>query len=98
MSFDEELNFSSGMAAFEAKYFARAMQFLKPLAEQGNADAQHRVAIMYQNGLGVTRNEEQACMWMRRAAEQNHSLAQHGLGFMYMEGDCTEKNGEEAVK
>ena len=54
-------DFSSGMAAFEAKNFSQAMQFLSPLAEAGNADAQHRVAIMCQNGLGVVRNETRAC-------------------------------------
>ena len=53
---DEDLDYTSGVAAFTAKHFARAMQLLKPLAESGHADAQHRVAIMYQNGLGVVAN------------------------------------------
>ena len=53
-------NYSSGVAAFEAKNFHQAMQFLSPLADAGNPDAQHRVAIMCQNGLGVVRNEVRA--------------------------------------
>lgn len=95
---DDEVDFSSGMMAFEAKHFSRAMQILSPLAEKGNAEAQHRCAIMYQNGLGVVVNPQAAFKWMRTAAEQGHALAQHGLGFMFMEGDCAEKNGAEAVK
>jgi TPR repeat protein len=98
MSEQEEIDLSSGIAAFEAKHFSRAMQLLKPLAENSNADAQYRVAIMYQNGLGVIPQPEAAYQWMRRAAEQGHALAQHGLGFMYMEGDCVQNNGTEAVK
>ncbi|MEC7885352.1 MAG: tetratricopeptide repeat protein [Pseudomonadota bacterium] len=92
---DVELN--SGLQAFEAKHFSRAMQLLSPLAEDGNTEAQHRCAIMYQNGLGNKENPLLAYKWMKKAAENGHALAQHGLGFMFMEGDCVEKNGEQAV-
>ena len=57
MSNDYDEDFSSGIAAFEAKNFSQAMRFLHPLAVAGNAEAQHRVAIMCQNGLGMVRNE-----------------------------------------
>lgn len=97
MTTDEEVDFNSGMTAFEAREFVRAMHFLLPFAEQGVAEAQHRVAIMEQNGLGKVRNECQAFKWMKAGAEQDHALAQHGLGFMYMQGDCVAKNSEKAV-
>ncbi len=95
---NNDMNFISGMSAFEAKEFARAVQFLVPFAEKGDPDAQHRVAIMYQNGLGMVKKEKAAFDWMTAAAEQGHAVAQHGLGFMYMDGDCVEKNGEKAVE
>jgi TPR repeat protein len=60
MSENEDVNFASAMAAFEAKHFSRAMQLFSPLAEQGDAEAQHRIAIMYQNGLGVVQNKDRA--------------------------------------
>ncbi len=91
------MSLSSGIAAFEAKNFAQSLAMLGPLAEVGEADAQYRLAIMYQNGLGVVRNELLAMKWMVVAANQNFPLAQHGLGFMYMDGDCVAKNGEKAV-
>ncbi len=50
---NESMDFASGMAAFEAKHFSRAMQFLSPFASQGDKIAQHLCAIMCQNGLGV---------------------------------------------
>ncbi len=93
----EALDLSSGISAFEAKQFAQALRLLTPLAERGNADAQYRIAIMYQNGLGVVRNEQKALQFMQTAAEQGHALAQHGLGFMYMEGDCVARDGAQAV-
>ena len=52
----DEVELSSGLSAFEAKHFSRAMQLLSPLAESGNTEAQHRCAIMYQNGLGNKEN------------------------------------------
>ncbi len=91
------MELSSGIAAFEAKNFAQALALLGPIAEKGNVDAQYRLAVMYQNGLGVVRNELLAMKWMVAAANQDFPLAQHGLGFMYMEGDCVAKNGEKAV-
>ena len=95
---DIDAAYASGIAAFEAKNFSQAMRFLSPMAEQGDAEAQHRCAIMYQNGLGVVANEEKAAEMMRAAAEQGHAVAQHGLGFMYMEGECVEQNSLEAIK
>ena len=93
----QSINLASGIAAFEAKHFAQALGLLGPVAESGNEDAQYRLAVMYQNGLGVVRNELLAMKWMVAAAKQDFPLAQHGLGFMYMEGDCVAKNGEKAV-
>jgi TPR repeat protein len=94
----QDMDFNSGMAAFEAKHFSRAMQLLSPLAEQGNAEAQHRLAIMYQNGLGVAQHDELALRWMKASAENGYPVAQHGLGFMYLEGECAEKDPALAVQ
>lgn len=92
----DEIDLASAMAAFEAKNFSLAMMLLSPFAEAGHAQAQHLVAIMHQNGLGVVRNELAAYKWMRASAEQGYGLAQHGLGFMYMEGECAPKNVQRA--
>ena len=70
------IDFNSAMAAFESKNFARAAQSLGPFAEKGNPDAQHRLAIMYQTGLGVAVNELMAVKWMKAAADQGHAVAQ----------------------
>jgi hypothetical protein len=93
-----DMELASGIAAFEAKEFARAMQLLQPLAERGDPQAQYRVAIMAQVGLGMVKNCAIAVQWMRAAAEQGYALAQHGLGFMYFQGECTKADPAEAAR
>jgi len=94
---DQDMELGSGIAAFEAKQFSRASGLLAPLAEQGDADAMYRMAIMAQNGLGMVENPLLAYKYMKAAAEQGMGLAQHGLAFMYMEGECTDKNPAKAI-
>ena len=94
---NDEMNLTSGIAAFEAKEFRRSLQLLQPLAESGNPEAQYRLAVQYQAGLGVVQNQLQAYHWMREAADQDHGLALHGLGIMYLYGECVEKNEPEAA-
>lgn len=91
-----DMELSSGIAAFEAKHFAQAIQLLSPLAEQGQPEAQYRLAIMAQNGLGLHKNPLLAFKNMQAAAESGNALAQHGLGFMYLEGDCTTQDVAKA--
>jgi hypothetical protein len=94
---DQDMALASGITAFESKQFSRAAGLLAPLAEQGVTDAQYRMAIMAQNGLGMLTNPLLAYTYMKRAAEAGLAIAQHGLAFMYMEGECTDKNPEKAV-
>jgi TPR repeat protein len=92
-----DMALASGIAAFEAKEFRRSVQLLQPLAENGEPEAQYRLAVQYQAGLGVVQNPLQAYHWMREAAGQNHGLALHGLGIMYLYGECVEKDEREAA-
>ena len=92
-----DVDLASGIAAFEAKEFRRSLQLLEPLAQDGNPEAQYRLAIQYQAGLGVVPNPLQAYHWMRRAADQDHDLALHGLGIMYLFGECVAKDEREAA-
>jgi hypothetical protein len=41
-------------------------------ADQGNADAQFCLAVMYNEGRGVPHDPGQAVSWYRRAAEQGN--------------------------
>ena len=75
-----------GLDAAQRGDFATALWEWKPLAEQGNADAQGDLGLMYANGHGVPQNDKTAVKWYRLAAEQGHAYAQNGLGAMYDNG------------
>jgi hypothetical protein len=48
-------------------------------ATQGNAAAQDHLGWMYENGLGVTADREQAIQWYRKAANQGNKSAKKNL-------------------
>jgi TPR repeat protein len=79
--------FEDGQAAFARGEEAAAFAIWKPLAEQGDANAQFRLGEMYDLGRGVPRDYAQAAVWYRRAAEQGVAIAQHDLARMYEVGD-----------
>lgn len=98
MNDSEAMDLVSGIAAFEAKEFRRALQLLQPMAEKGSADAQYRCAIMMQNGLGVVARPEAAAEMMKNAVQQGFGLAQHSLGVMYLFGEGVEQDSLEAIR
>ena len=53
---------------------------------------------MYQRGLGVSRNHNEAVRWFRKAAEQGSPEGQYNLGLMYRQGLGVQKNEREAEK
>ena len=72
-----------GVAAYHRADYATALRELRPLAEQGNAQAQYALGIMYNKGEGVPQNDAEAVKWWRKAAEQGHAIAQYTLGILY---------------
>jgi len=96
-------DFQKGLDAYNNDNYAIALRELKPLAEQGNANAQYYLGRTYEfgtNQIGGDRsgNDETAVKWYRLAAEQGHAGAKSSLGNMYAEGSGVEKNYETAVK
>jgi uncharacterized protein len=79
----------NGDAAYERGDYATAVRLWRPLAEQGNPDAQFILGQMYNTGRGVSQDHAEAVKWYRGAAEQGDVLAQAVLGAMY--------GGEEGV-
>ena len=66
-------------------------------AEQGDAEAQHNLALMYYNGKGVPRDYKQAETWFRLAAEQGNASAQSNLGVMYANGEGVPRDYKQAA-
>jgi TPR repeat protein len=52
--------FEDGLAAHENGDYARALRLWRPLADQGNADAQRNLGKMYRKGEGVPQDFSEA--------------------------------------
>jgi hypothetical protein len=87
-----------GMEAYNAQDYVRALQLWRPLAEQGDPDAQFYVATLYAEGKGVSESDLIAAVWYQRAAEQGVAMAQYNLGVSYAEGLGVRKDEAAAAK
>jgi len=65
-----EQDFDKAVDALMAGDYETALPEMKRLAEQGNSSAQIYLGEMYDKGLGVIQNYEEAVKWYRLAAEQ----------------------------
>ena len=69
-----------------------------PLAEQGVAEAQYNLGLIYSRGKEVLKDDKEAVRWYRLAAEQGFPEAQTNLGLMYGRGQGVEQDYAEAIK
>ena len=69
---------------------------LRKAAEQGAADAQSNLGLMYALGQGVAEDNVEAVKWWRKAAEQGLADAQFNLGVMYLFGEGVAEDYVEA--
>jgi uncharacterized protein len=79
--------FQDALAAYDRNEYGAALQLMRPLAEQGNAEAQNSIGALYYHGYGVTQDFKEAIKWYRLAAAQGNLDAQLNLGSMYYEGE-----------
>ena len=91
-------DFQAGVDAYSRGDYATALQEFKPLAEQGNADAQSALGSMYYHGQGVAQDYAEAAKWFRKAAKQHFVAAQISLGLMYEDGQGLPQDYREAMK
>lgn len=80
-------DWDKGRLAWLAGDYATALQEFRPLAEQGNVNAQFALGVMYDEGQGVPQDYEEAAKWWRNSAEQGDADAQFNIGFMYEFGN-----------
>jgi len=87
-----------GNAAYQRGDYRTAVKLLQPLVDQGNADAQDILAIMYFVGQGVPQNRAEAIRLYRLAADQGNAHSQDALGFVYLDGIGVPRDYGEAAK
>jgi TPR repeat protein len=91
MSHDKEIDRSHDMTdeLKQQKAFLtweESVAILQTDASQGIARAQRLLAMRYQRGRGVPKDEAIAFYWMQFAAQQNFAMAQRSLGELYENG------------
>ena len=92
-----EANFNAGVAAYKQGDYATVVRELRPLAKQGDANAQYKLGFMYDKGLGVPLDYARAGEWYLKAPEQGDADAQYNLGVMYDHGRGVPQDDAEAV-
>lgn len=75
-----------------ANDYSEAIIWYRQLAEQGQADGQYYLGLMYAMGKGLPRDYKKAAMWYRKAAEQGYPDAQFDLGRLYAVGEGVEQD------
>ncbi len=90
-------DYQDGEAAYERGDYQTALREWRPLAEQGLAEAQWSLGVLYESGQGVAQSSAGAAAWYRKAAEQGYAKGQAGLGYQYYFGhgvpqDCVQSH------
>ena len=98
MGYRSKSNYQEGKEAYLKNDFKRALEILKPLAEDGDSWSQYILSLMYESGQGVEKNQEESIRWLILAAESGVPKIQYDLGIRYFYGYGIEKNYSEAAK
>ena len=72
--------------AFKKGDYSTSYALLKPMAKDGDAEAQNYLGVHYYLGLGIAKDHRKAVDWYTQAAKQGHADAQRNLGDMYNGG------------
>jgi TPR repeat protein len=89
--------FAEGATAYNSKNYAVALKEIRPLAQAGNADAEHLLGLMYYMGRGVPQDYKTALEWHRKAALKGKADAQYVVGAMYYTGNAVLQDHKQAV-
>ena len=68
-------DYEKGLAAYRSGDFATALQDWTPLADQGDAEAQYNLGVIYEYGQGVLQDNVMAHMWYNIASANGHENA-----------------------
>ena len=86
LSCPAQAGFKEGVEAYQAGNLPLAFKEFQTAAKSGHADSQFNLALMYEKGMGVGKDEKEALNWYRKSAEQGNSNAQYNLGVLYENG------------
>lgn len=83
--------------ADQSRDFKNAAHWFEKSAAKGLAPAQYRLGVLYERGLGVTRDPALARSWYQRAAERGNARAMHNLAVLLADGGGAKPEYSEAA-
>ncbi|MFC2416534.1 MAG: tetratricopeptide repeat protein, partial [Eikenella corrodens] len=83
---EQRQQLDQAISAYQQQDYRRAHELFLPLAQQGDATAQHSLGLLYVEGEGVPQDYARARYWFEQAAAQNDAVAQYNLGVLYNRG------------
>lgn len=75
-----------------------ALDALRRSAESGDARAEHDLAVAYESGRGVVRDDREAARWFRKSAEHGNAQGQYRLGTLYQAGRGVKQDYAQAAE
>jgi len=73
---------AAGCEQFSKAAFTDALAVFRRAAEQGDADAQNNLAMLYESGAGVTRDRALALRWYTESATAGVAMARYNLAML----------------
>ena len=84
--------------AYQRGMYLTAFALALPEAENGDAAAQTLIAELYEAGLGVAKDKEEAASWYGIAARSGNREAQFAYSVKLMKGDGVETDREAGIE
>ena len=92
---DEIQLWNDTMLQYDDEEYAEAIEGFEYFANQGDADAQYFLGMIY---LDQEDDSINSAKYLRMSSEQGHTISQFVLGYMYHEGMGVPQNYNEAIK
>ena len=83
---------------YEEKDYNAAYPLCLKAAEQGDAEAQFNLGLLYHDDKKLRKDETQIYEWIKKSADQGYLAAQGALGRLYSDGIGVKLDDKEAVK
>ena len=78
--------------------YLKAATWFKLAAVQGLKEAQYGLGVLYDMGVGLEKDENQAFLWYHAAANHHHPMAQFNIANFYLERENGKDDFESALR
>ena len=86
---ETQISSPQNVASTEKLAVEKEFEDLTVQANQGDAEAQYSLAVMYDDGEGVDEDSSKAIEWLKKSANQGYAKAQYELAWAYYNYDGT---------